>query len=90
MPGNLKNALRAEPAGGTVNVDLTRTTPKADPRFMPEQAPPESDSAMDAPGLTVTGKSPNARIALPASQKLPNLPPARNPNLFEATPRKRT
>ena len=85
MPGNLKN-MRAEPVGGTVNVDLARTTPPADPRFQPERRESEPDTAGT---LAISGKSPDARIAVP-HQKLPDLPPARGEMPFEATPRSRT
>ena len=85
MPGNLKN-LRAEPAGGTVNVDLSRTTPRADPRFQPERGEPEPDTAGE---LAINGKSPDARIAVP-HQKLPDLPPPRGEMPFTPTPRSRT
>jgi hypothetical protein len=89
MPGNLKNAGRkAEAAIGTTNVDLTRTTPLADPRFQPGKD--EETAEPDAtPRLAITGKSPNAKIAVP-HQRLPDLPPPRQRNVFEATPRKRT
>ena len=90
MPDNKKNGLRAEPAIGTVNTDLSLTTPRSDPRFIPEKDAPESDSAFDAPGLTVTGKTPNAKIAVPAVQRVPERPPVKNPILFQAQTRKRS
>jgi hypothetical protein len=79
--------MRAEPAGGTTNVDLTRTTPWADPRF---QAQREETSAEEpTPRLGVTGAGANTRIGVP-HQKLPDLPPPRGEMPFEATPRTRT
>ena len=89
MPDNKKNALRAEPAIGTVNNDLSLATPRADPRFIPEKDAPESDSAFEAPGLTVTGKTPTAKIAVPAVQRVPDRAP-KNPILFQAQTRKRS
>jgi len=90
MPDNKKNGLRAEPAIGTVNNDLSLSTSRADPRFIPEKDAPESDSAFEAPGLTVTGKMPNSKIAVPAVQRVPERPPAKNPILFQAQTRKRS
>jgi hypothetical protein len=87
MPGNLKNAARkAESALGTANVDLTRTTPLSDPRFQPMKDEPAEDAT---PRLTVTGKTPSAKIAVP-HQRLPDLPAPKGKMVFEATPRKRT
>lgn len=87
VPGNKKNAMRAEPAVGTTNVDLTRTTPLADPRF---QAQREETSAEEpTPRLGVSGSGATARVTVPY-QKLPELAPLRGEMPFETTPRSRT
>ena len=86
MPGNLKNRLRSESSIGTVNTDLSRTTPPSDPRFLPEKDEPLEDQI---PELVVRQTGSDLQITVP-HQKLPDLPPAKNPMLFIARPRKRT
>lgn len=54
MPSNLKRrAGTAEPALGTVNTDLTKSTPRRDPRFYPEPEEPTEPAAEG--GLKVAG-----------------------------------
>jgi hypothetical protein len=86
MSGNLKNRLRSESSIGTVNTDLSRTTPPADPRFMPEKDEPLEDQM---PALVVRQSGSSMEITVP-HQRLPDLPIPKNPLLFTATPRKRT
>lgn len=81
MPGNKKNRLRAEPAIGTTNVDLSRTTPLADPRF--QQGADESEEET-VPSLAITGRGAAAKVAVP-HQKLPDLPAPKGAMPFTAT-----
>ena len=87
VPGNKKNALRAEPAIGTTNIDLTRSTPLADPRFQAQRVETSPDES--TPRLGITGSGANTRITVP-HKKLPDLPPPRNPELLDMQPRSRT
>jgi hypothetical protein len=86
MPGNLKNRARTEPSIGTVNTDLTRTTPLADPRFVAEKDELLEDQE---PRLVVTKTGAELKITVP-HQKLPDLPKAKGTMPFTAHPRSRT
>ena len=85
MPGNLKNRLRKESSIGTVNTDLSRTTPPADPRFLAEKDDPLEEQA---PGLVVRRSGSELQITVPR-QKLPDLPAAKGTLPFTAKPRNR-
>jgi hypothetical protein len=90
MAGNLKNR-RAESALGTVNTDLSRTTPQTDPQFIAD-ATTEEEKVENPSGMTITGKSPNAKItAKPQalSSTLPGYPKGGRPS-WTAPERKRT
>jgi hypothetical protein len=71
-----KNSLRrfSVPAAGTVNTDLTQTEPPVDPRFSGEPAEYPPDAAS---GITITGPSTEAKIAVRHQAELAEtVPPA--------------